>query len=393
MTTTTPAERDSGIAADELPAHARLLLSLARLRLTPDELETVRDLANEPGLDWGAFVDAAARHKLLPLVGRHVHWYRLDRKAAGRDGFPYPWVFVAAYQGNRRRNHALADEYGRIFQGLGEAGIRYAVRKGFTLAEGEYADPALRRMTDLDLLLDRADAPRAHEVLVRLGYTQGKLAEDGDRIEPFSRETQLFWRVNLSQQLPYRKPGGRAEVPDYDVDLTHDIFQKKSGRSAPAAELLARAVPVVVCGVDSWMPCPEDRLLDLCAHLYKEATSLFFIEESIDLQLSKFLDVALVAETFDDAGWGRFLDRVDDYSAQEIVYYTLHFVDLLHPGVIPGSALDRLRPGDLAYLDEYGTLDGQRARWSLDFLPRLFHFERKQESGHSTIVIGTGSDL
>ncbi|MFI5764153.1 nucleotidyltransferase family protein [Streptomyces sp. NPDC051563] len=375
--------------AATLPGHAQLLLALARPELTAERLAEVRDLAARPDLDWGAFVDAAARHKLLPLVGRHVQRHRLDRKTPG--SFPYAWVFTSAYLGNRQRNHALADEFAQIFRAFGDRGIPYAVRKGFPLAEGEYGDPALRRMTDLDLLLDRADAARAREALEHLGYLQGTLAADGDRIEPYSRETQMFWRINLSQQLPYRKPGGRLEVHEFDVDLTHDIFQKKSGRSAPAAELLARAVPRVVCGVDSWVQEPQDRLLDLCVHLHKEATSLFFIEESIDLQLSKFLDVALVVTPMTQDDWILFLARVAQYDAGEIVYYTLHFVDLLHPDAVPAAVLDRLRPENLDYLDEFGTLDGQRARWSLGFLARLFHTGRREESGHSTIMLGTGT--
>ncbi len=384
MTTTAPRP-----GTEQLPPHARLLLTLARLHLDPGHLDLVRSLADRPELDWGAFTDAAARHKLLPLVGRHVHRHRLDRKGPGT--FPYPWVFTGAYLANRERNHALADEFGRIFCELGIAGIRYAVRKGFPLAEGEYGDPALRRMTDLDLLLDRADAARAREVLERLGYLQGNLAADGERVEPFSRDTQVFWRLNLSQQLPYRKSGHRAAVPEFDVDLTHDIFQKKSGRTAPAAELLDRAVPRTVCGTDAWIPAPEDRLLDLCAHLHKEATSLFFIGENIDLQLAKFLDVSLVVAGLDEAGWTSFLTRVEEYDAGDIVYYALHFVDQLYPEAVPAAVLDRLRPDDLGYLEEFGTLDGQRARWSLEFLPRLFQSARGGEAGESAVPLATGA--
>ncbi|BAJ28089.1 MULTISPECIES: nucleotidyltransferase family protein [Kitasatospora] len=380
---------DARPRTDRLPPHARLLLTMARLHLDPDRLDLVRALADRPDLDWGAFTDAAARHKLLPLVGRHVHRHRLDRKGPGT--FPYPWVFTGAYLANRERNHALADEFGLIFRELGAAGIRYAVRKGFPLAEGEYGDPALRRMTDLDLLIDRADAARAREVLERLGYLQGNLAADGERVEPFSRDTQLFWRLNLSQQLPFRKSGHRAAVPEFDVDLTHDIFQKKSGRTAPAAELLDRAVPRTVCGVDAWVQGPEDRLLDLCSHLHKEATSLFFIGENIDLQLAKFLDVALVVAGLDEDGWGAFLARVEEYDAAAIVYYALHYVDQLYPEAVPAAVLDRLRPADLGYLDEFGDLDGRRARWSMEFLPRLFHSGRREEGSASAVPLTTGA--
>ncbi|RPK92144.1 MULTISPECIES: nucleotidyltransferase family protein [Streptomyces] len=368
-----------------LPAHARLLLALARPRLDAAHERLARSLADRNDLDWGAFLDAAARHKLLPLVGRHVFTNRLDRDREGLKGFPYGWVFTTSYLGNRVRNQALADDFGRVFRELGEAGVRHAVRKGFSLAEGEYGDPALRRINDVDLLVDRDDVPRAHEVLERLGYVQGKLAEDGEQVVPFSRKTQIFWRVNLSNQLPYRKAGNRPDVPEFNVDLCHDIFQKKSGVSAPARELLDRSVPMVLCGAPTWVPEPADRLLDLCSHLHKEATSLQFIEDSVDLQISKFLDVALVAAGYDEEVWRAFLVRVEEYEAGPIAYYALHFTAELYPDAVPPEVLAALRPEDTTYLDQYGTFDGQTARWALPFLGRLFDIGRGDDSERSNV--------
>ncbi|TLQ46338.1 nucleotidyltransferase family protein [Streptomyces marianii] len=378
-----PAPEGPGTPA--LPAHAQLLLALARPRLEAVHERLARSLADQDDLDWGAFLDAAARHKLLPLVGRHVFAHRLDRDREGLKGFPYSWVFTTSYLGNRVRNQALADDFGRVFRELGDAGVRHAVRKGFSLAEGEYSDPALRRINDVDLLVDRDDVPQAHEVLERLGYVQGKLAEDGEHIVPFSRKTQIFWRVNLSNQLPYRKAGNRPDVPEFNVDLCHDIFQKKSGVSAPARELLDRSVSTVLCGAPTWVPEPADRLLDLCSHLYKEATSLQFIEDSVDLQISKFLDVALVAASYDESVWHAFLSRVGEYEAGPIAYYALHFTAELYPDAVPPEVLAALRPEDTAYLDQYGTLDGQTARWALPFLERLFDTGRGDDSEPSNV--------
>ncbi|MFI2778356.1 nucleotidyltransferase family protein [Streptomyces sp. ALB3] len=381
-----PRERpQAGPDTSGLPPHARLLLALARVRLDAAQVAAIRALAGRDDLDWGAFCDAAARHKLLPLVGRHVFTHRLGRSDGDTKGFPYSWVFTTAYTGNRARNLALSDEFGQVFRELAEAGVRHAVRKGFSLAEGEYADVGVRRINDVDLLVDREDASRAHEVLERLGYVQGQLADDGEVVRPFSRKTQIFWRVNLSNQLPYVKAGNRPDVPEFNVDLCHDIFQKKSGVTAPAAQLLERSLPTVLCGAATWVPGPADRLLDLCSHLHKEATSLRFIEDSVDLQISKFLDLALVAAGYDDALWKDFLARVEEYGAGPIAYYALHFTAELYPESVPAHVLASVRPDDTDYLEQYGTLDGTTARWSLGFLERLFETGRKKGSAQSNV--------
>jgi hypothetical protein len=362
--------------------HVRLLLELDRLRLDAQRVRAVRALAGDPDLDWGAFLDLAARHRLLPLVGRHVHRHRLDRRVHdGALAFPYPWLFASAYLGNRHRNQALCDEFGPLLADLTAAGVPYAVRKGFALVESVYHDAGVRRINDLDLLVERADAPLVDEVLRRYGYTQGQLAVDGDRIEAFDDATRMAWRMRMNNQLPYRKPGYRPDVSDFNVDLCHGIFPRGGRVDAPVSELLARARPAVLCGAPSLVLEPADFLLDLCAHLYKEATSAAFVREGLDLQLSKFLDVSLFAGSLEEAAWDRFTERALGYAVGAGVYYALHFTTVLHPGTIPERVLAALRPEDLGYLDGFGAPEGLDGRFSQDFIARLFDPGRRREAG------------
>jgi hypothetical protein len=371
-----------------LPGYARLLLDLAIRQVDPDTVARCRALIDRDEVDWAAFVDAAGRHKLLPLVGKHIASHHLDRGSShdGAQGIPYPWLYSFVYVANRQRNLALADECLQVFRAFEERGLRYAVRKGFVVAENAYHDVGARRINDLDLLIERSDAAAAGEVLRRLGYVQGRIAVDGDRIEPFSRETQIFWRTNLSNQLPYLKPGNRPDVPVYNVDLCHHIFQPKSGASAPTAQLLDRARPTVICGVRSWALSTEDHLLDLCSHLHKEAVSMLFIKDGIDIQISKFLDIALTAAGHDEGDWQRFVALVEEYGAREIVYYALHFTDQLYPSAVPAAVLDEMRPANLGYLDEFGGMDGTPTRWTQGFPERLFAAERRFEAGESAVL-------
>jgi len=369
-------------AAEASAPHITLLLELNHLHIEPDRVPGIRALAADPELDWGAFLDLAARHRLLPLVGRHVHRHRLDRRVEdGALAFPYPWLFASAYLGNRHRNQALCDEFGPLLADLTAAGVPCAVRKGFALVEAVYHDAGVRRISDLDLLVDRGDAPRVHEVLLRYGYEQGQLAVDGDRIEPFDKATQMAWRMRMNNQLPYRKAGHRPDVSDYNVDLCHGIFPRGTQTDVTVADLLARARPAVLCGAPSMALEPADFLLDLCAHLYKEATSAAFVREGLDLQLSKFLDVALFAGSLDEAAWGQFTERALDYGVGASVYYALHFTTALHPGAIPELALDKLRPENLDYLEGFGAPEGVDGHWSQDFIARLFDPGRRHEAG------------
>ncbi|MFI6757621.1 nucleotidyltransferase family protein [Micromonospora sp. NPDC050417] len=105
------------------------------------------------------------------------------------------------------------------------AGVPFAVRKDPSLIERVYHDAGKRRMHDLDLLIRRSDGTEAREALAGLGYAEGKLSLDGTRIEPYSRRTQMHWRLHVSSALPQIRFSGRADITVYTVDLCFSPFQ------------------------------------------------------------------------------------------------------------------------------------------------------------------------
>lgn len=358
---------------------ARVVRILARPELTEEHKNEARALIEEnlSSFDWGFLLDQATRHNVLQILGKHFSDLRYYYFPDQRVIVPHWWVLCAAYQANTIRNEVLSAEYGHVLGLLNEAGVRYAVRKGAALGEHLYRDPGLRRTSDLDLLIDRTDARRVADVLTGLGYEQGRIAPDGKSVQQLSKQAQGFWRLHVNNAMPFHRIPGRPDIPHYGVDMCFDLFQRGSGSVAPVGELLDRAMNAKICGVPAAMLSLPDQLIDTCAHLYKEATNLYYIEHERDLQLSKFLDVALLAGRVTAAGeWQTILARVQDYQAVRQVYYALHFTDQLFPGEIDPRVLAELRPSDCSYLEEYGS--GQDVfRWPTPFFERLFDRGRR----------------
>jgi hypothetical protein len=320
-------------------------------------------------------------------VARNLIRYGLTRGKAGARTIPYPWLYRAVSSGNRARNQALGDEFSVVIRAMNRLGLRYAIRKGPVIGEHLYGDLRTRRMNDLDVLIDRSDAQRAGELLSGLGYVQGRPSADGLSIEPFERRTQAFWRMNVNNELPFIKLGNRDEVEVFSVDLCLSLFQPRSGARAAVPELLERRIPLTLFGESSFALCLADQVIDVSTHLHKEATSLYFIEEGSDLQLSKFLDVALVSRAARKSGIVEDVIRlIEDYGAAESVYYALYHADLLYPENVPDDLLRALRPANPVFLDEYGKLDGKVGRWNRPFFERLFDSTRNREVTHPSSV-------
>jgi hypothetical protein len=364
---------DERAATGGLDPEARLLLLLARLRLGEEDAERVRSLIEEGRMRWGAFLELAARHKVLPLVARHIAEHGLNRSDTGdgTQGIPFGWIHPVLLMGNRDRNRALAAEALLVTRALDRHGVPHAMRKGLVVAAALYGDVGARRITDIDVLLARDDAPAADAALRGLGYVQGRIAPDGGRVEPFSPEELLRSRAG-DEQLPYVRLGARPDLPVISVDLGHALVPERVAGRDTTAEVLARARRTPVDGAPLPRLDPADELRDLCAQLHEAATDPLVAGHGVDLPLIKFLDVAVAAAALEDDAWDTAVGRAAADGQRDVLSYALSSAEALQPGSVPARVLDAVRPADASVLDEYGAAAGRPMRWLVPFPERLF---------------------
>jgi hypothetical protein len=370
------AEDNLAIRPSGLRREIDLLLALAVPCWTAASQAAALDLLTQRiPTDWPYFLDQALRQQVASMIGRNLARY------LPRDMLlvPHRWIYIAAYQANVRRNGILFGEFGRILYELGQRGLPHAVRKGPSLCTLVYDDPGIRRMNDLDILIERDALEEVAAVLTGLGYAQGVLDATGTRVVPHERRTKLFWAMHLNNSLPFRKPSTDPDVPVFEVDLCLDLFQKQSAGHIDVEEVLARTRPAVVCGEHSTALAPLDQLLDLCLHLYKEATAYLSISRGRDINLSRFLDVVETWRVMPPDDQARFPAFVQEVGAEREVYFALFHASLLYPSAVPSDLLTRLAPQERGYLDEYGSLEGRPRQWKQGFLDRLFNPRRMME--------------
>lgn len=373
---------DLGLAHSRLAGlrpEAHLLLALARLHLSPAEQDAVARYLRAQGqdLDWGYFLDQACRHGVFPLIGRNISRYRLAHGEDGRALAPYRWIYPFGYEGNRRRNSALYHEYGKVIRGLAEASVEHVIRKGPILVNRVYRDPGLRRMGDLDILLAPEVAAGLHEVVTALGYQQGHLSGNAERVVPFDRQTTLVWKINLpNSTLPYLKPAHDDAVEVFVLDPCFNLFQPRSGITVEAGEFLGRAVAAEAFGEATRMLDPVDQVIDSCVQLHVEATTLMYIELGKDLTVLKFLDLVELLRLLSDDQLDVLVRRVQEYGCADSAYYALHHAALVYPDQVRPELIAELQPADPDLLDSYGVLDGSPQRWSTSFADRLFDPKR-----------------
>jgi acyl carrier protein len=361
----------------QFPVEGRLLTLTGRTRMTRAQVAQAAAILGDPnsGLDWARFVDLAGRHRVLNLVARS-----LERERIGPSDPVRHATLRSAYLYNANRNRALLAELRLLLAEFANAGINAVLRKGTYLSTAVYPDPALRFMVDMDIFVPGRELDRYAALMSDLGYQQGNESANGRVLEPLPREEEVFSRLHESGLPPFWRLTSDPYVDIFGIDASHDLMPPTSGKSLPAEDLLERATRGRLAGEDVWLPSDEDMLLDLGVHLYREATWLCSIENGKDICLIRFLDIV---EWYRAAEATLDLDRVITlarrYDLAPELYYGLHFTDQLYPGVLDAGLLDRLRPDDLGYLDEYGRLDRRPRRWTTSFPDRVFDTGRQEE--------------
>lgn len=145
----------------DLGPEPRLLLLCARPQRDATcraEIETLLD-----AIDWSALVQLAERHRVTALVLQRL---------AGMPGVP-PEI-AAAGEGYLARQAARNAELTRVLKevvvGLAAKGIPAIPFKGPIVARLAYGGPALRRYSDLDILVREKDAAAACDALAAMGF-------------------------------------------------------------------------------------------------------------------------------------------------------------------------------------------------------------------------------
>ena len=309
---------------------------------------------------------------------------RLHARLRARDvaaAIPSPvhWHFEAAQTLANKQQIAVRWEITQIRAALAGVapvvamkGAAYVVA-GLPAAEG-------RLFNDIDVLVPRAQLPRAEAALMLAGW----------RSTGLSRYDERYYR-RWMHEIPPMQHVRRGTV----IDVHHAILPDTARYFPDPEKLLARVVPVeAMPGV--FVLGAEDRILHAAAHLFHDGELPHGLRDLTDL------DLLLADEARAPGFWPRLVARAKELQLGRPLYHALryahHFLGTAVPdevwhafhGVAPGKAVQALMDGVYSRVlapvhascdDRWSTLARQaayvRAHWlrmpSYLLLPHLFH--------------------
>lgn len=252
---------------------------------------------------------------------------------------------------NRRNNDIYIQDLLYINRILMTVNVKYAFLKGVFLISQLY-DAGQRTSNDYDVLLSENDLDIIEKLLLQKGFIQGRAGSDS--IVPASRKEILLSRMNYGQTVPFVK---RVDGHYIVIDLNISVDYKPQKTSNIVERLLDECDIIDVKGEQVITLSTPNFIIHLCCHLYKEATTIYWVKNHRDLQLYKFSDINVIMRKYMNDTFARTLAEVIIQNGLcKECYYTLYNAKEIFPNLGADKAYEMLlmmiKPDNLSYMKE-----------------------------------------
>ena len=267
--------------------------------------------------DWMGVVRSSIWHSLAPILYKRLKTQSYSDhipKEALRD---LRECYLQCLSRGILRMHTLS----QLLRAFQDEGIPVIPLKGAYLAEAIYGDPALRPMSDLDLLFRKPDLPRVVDKLTSMEY------------QP-ARKFWIEYQCSVSHELP---PFHKAGSPPISAHWT--LILPALNYNIDLDSLWRRANLCSIFEMKIHSLAPEDLLLHLCMH----AATQHLLRSGLRMTY----DVAVTLKHFqDEIDWEALSTRAEQWNASRVTYLMFFLAKQLFGAPTPHGFLEKLRPGN-----------------------------------------------
>lgn len=202
--------------------------------------------------------------------------------------------------------------------------VPYALLKGAYLCH-KYPK-GCRTSNDIDVLIAPEDVGKVSAKLKMAGFKQGHFKNG--MFVPATRQEIIESKMTRGETVPFIKETKLPFMKHLEVDLNFSLDYKNSDDSV-LKEMLARTQVVTVGSAKVRTLDQTDFVLHLCAHLYKEATTVPWIRMKRDMTLYKYCDIYGLLMDFGREDFDRLFDRVKNAQMEKEFLYCMESVESL----------------------------------------------------------------
>lgn len=294
------------------PIELRVLLACARSAAKCGSDQDLPDLLSRE-MDWENIFHLAEDHALLPILAQQIQTHPGAMPAEIFDR-----IQVGA-RANVRRNLLFSAELLGIAHALRGNAIEFLPHKGVVLNEYLYGSAALRRVTDIDLIVRKEDRIKAAATLETLGYRSAL------KLKPHLENAAM----RHTHEWLYVRDG-------LQVDLHWGLIDHASWPSFGMETAWRTLVPMRWQSLELSILRPELLLVVLGLHAAEHEWN----------QLQMFTDIAALLERNPQLNWSEVEAFAADSHARRSLYVSLWLTHQYFNEPLPEPILQRIN-GDI----------------------------------------------
>lgn len=230
----------------------------------------------------------------------------------------------AAFEQNKNKNHSYFRCVKYLSEILSKCNCKYAMLKGALLCR--YYPDGYRTSNDIDLLVLPEDVTEVGNVLTQAGFRQGHIINN--EFVPASRVEIIESKMMRGETIPYIKEVNLPEMKYLEVDINFSL-DYKSGDTSILKKILNRVSTISVYNLDIPTLDFADFFIHLCSHLYKEASTMAWVEMKRDMTLYKYCDIYLLLCNISNDHVDKIFERAIELGVDKVCAYAiLHTAEL-----------------------------------------------------------------
>lgn len=272
----------------------------------------------------GVAYDTLKKHNLLGKINREF------RNSLG-----------AAYEQNVQKNQSFMSCVKMLSEVLSPCSCNIAMLKGAYLC-AHYPE-GYRTSNDVDLLVLPKDVTTVGNYLSHAGFRQGNV-RNGVFV-PATRQEIIESKMLRGETVPYIKEVNLPFMKFFEVDINFSL-DYKNGDTDTLEEMLENFCFKHEKDISIPTLSDSDFFIHLCAHLYKEATTLPWIEMHRDMTLYKYCDIYMLLSEMSDFHIQKIFERAESLGMSNVCAYavleTIDLFDMPH-GLAYQFATDALK--------------------------------------------------
>lgn len=271
--------------------------------------------------------DESLLQAATPIVLGHLFFNRMQAVAygvlkkhnlLGKVNREFRNSLKGAYEQNLEKNRSFFWCISHVEDALSKCGAKYAMLKGAYLCKA-YPE-GFRTSNDIDLLVHPRDVTEIGNSLLSAGFKQGNV-RNGSFILATRKEI-IESKMMRGETVPYIKEIDLPGMQFLEVDINFSL-DYKPGDTVLFEDMIENTSIREIDNLKVRTLRDDDFFVHLCSHIYKEATTLPWVEMMRDMTLYKYADIYMLLSDMTETEIDALFVRAKQTDTEKICAFTV----------------------------------------------------------------------